>query len=350
VEIRNIMPNNLLSEPPITGGYYDEYLRLVNSYQNFKRKSIFLRYLNINVGTSEREDTTEGTYDKHRSGIIYDIYDYTPAYLTSQVINRSTNREDLNGLKFDGELEIVIYTIDTPRINDLITFPYEPLKADEVFRVREVNTALNALHKDVKHFRLTLEYAPLTTLTDLNYINMTVYSMIREENVPQKLYLRILQQVEVINEAFKIAEQNFDEKTELYYYNYNGKKIAPLDINKKIYKHLSEKKNFKRYFTKVRMPYGINSNMREGTTLSNIAIELNPNIPQENDYTICETPNPMSLVLPFINPYMTGTFSLNCISEYNEHAQDPILELVKYKVNPDTVLFDLPILLDLFEG
>ena len=214
-----IMSRSLLSEPPTTGGYYDEYLGLINSYQNFKRKSVFLRYLNINVDSSEYKEKTEGTYDKHHSGIIYDIYDYTPAYLTSQVVNRSANREDLNGLKFDGELEIVIYTIDTPRINDLIVFPYEPLKADEVFRVREVNTALSALHKDVTHFRLTLEYAPLTTLTDLNYINMTVYSMIREENLPQTLYLRIIEQTRIINESFKIAAENFDEQTELYYYN-----------------------------------------------------------------------------------------------------------------------------------
>jgi len=259
------MITSQIEEPITVHTYYDEYLNNIFKYQNCKRNSIFIRYLNININASERDDITDATFDKFNSGIYYDTYDYTPAYLTNQITNTSTNRNDLTGYKFDGELSMVIYTITEPNINDLVLFPYKPHESEHIFRVKTIVTTIKN-----KIYELTLEYAPIKNLTGLNYLNNYVYLLTQEKNVTSEVYLKIVTLYDSIRSDLAILQPFFNKYHELYFYPFNGSNIAPIQINRQINQYMSSEINNNRYVDNFLKPFGIFNKL----PLENIAINI----------------------------------------------------------------------------
>ncbi len=261
------MYNNVLDENKYVENIYGEYLTNINRYQNLKRNSIFVRYLNINKEASTFISDTKSTFDRYNSGVQYDIYDYTPLFSSSQVINEIESSNDLIGFQFSAPLTVTVYTIKTPRIEDLLIFNRPPQDGFEIFRVSRISSSLNAMNSSptTSWFQLTLEYAPIEDLNKLNYLNHYAYSLPLQKNLFLKEFKRELQETDLLVSVFSLFEKNhFSSFYDLYYMNYNGLKIVPLYENYIIYELLANKGPYEDHFYNFKRPYGINRFGKEG--------------------------------------------------------------------------------------
>jgi hypothetical protein len=251
---------NILPETTITEQIYNEYLRLINYYHNINRSSIFCRYFNINVGMSSYNKDALATFDHYSSGIRYDVYDYTPLYYTAQVVNDGQDQQDLVGQMFSGNLTVTTYTITTPRIEDLIVFAYPPIGGSEIFRVTNIRTPINAKKGNpmVKWYELTLEYAPVMNTKKLNLLNSYVYALNLQKNVFSNEFKRMIAEIKRLEELFGDLQPEFDHEFEMYTYTTdNGRIIAPLKPNRKIYEFLANPRSYKNNFNIPLRPYGV---------------------------------------------------------------------------------------------
>ncbi|RLA79658.1 MAG: hypothetical protein DRG78_12500 [Epsilonproteobacteria bacterium] len=249
-----MLTDNSLFDPLITSTYYDEYLATLKRYQNVTRTNIFCKYFNIHTNSSIVENETI-TFDRFASGIVYDSYDYTPVIEMSGLTDSVQERKDTTGDKFESSTEITIYTIEKPRPNDLVIFPYDPEPLLSVFRVKEISTALSARNSDLYVFRITLDYAPITPeqlTSKIQVENKYVYLNSEEKNIPVDEYIDLTKHLDQIRLFFDNLV--FNEKLELYAAE-SG--LISLRANKDIYNLLSSKKHNSRYFSEKKLPFGI---------------------------------------------------------------------------------------------
>ena len=249
------MYENVLAETSLVEEIYQEYLTLVNYYKNIKRPSIFIRYLNVSVDNSIYDINLEGVFDRYNSGVKYDVYDYTPMYYTSQVLNDPAANVDLTGQVFNGYLNVVTYTIAKPRIEDLIVLAYPPQGGGEIFRVSNVRASLNAINSTptVNWNELTLEYAPLTEIEKLNLLNRYVYSLAEESYMFYDSFLTYIKQLEKLSSLFSLMQSSFNSSFEGYYYN----DVIPLYENNIIYEFLTTMSKYAKYFETSKRPFVI---------------------------------------------------------------------------------------------
>lgn len=273
------MINSQIEEPLVVQSYYGEYLEKIFKYQNCLRKSIFIRYLNINKTASTHHDITDATFDKFKSGIYFDTYDYTPAYLVNQITNTSTDRNDLTGYKFDSDLAIVTYSILEPNINDIVLFPYKPHASENIFRVKNISTTIKN-----RIYQLDLEYAPIRDLTTLNYLNNYVYLATKEKNIELDKYLALTELYDKIKLDFEILQLKFNKTYELYYYEFNNYQLAPLIINKQLNEFISTEINNNRYFDLFLKPFGIYNFITNDNIAINITDPKNGYVYLNNSY------------------------------------------------------------------
>ncbi len=146
--------------------FHSEYLNLINRYKDLRRNSIFCRYYNINENSSSELNTV--TFNKFSN---YDVYDYTPLFRIDQVTDTSQDAPDKSGLKFEAEFSLNTYTITTPRINDILIFPYEANNKNLIYRVKSITALINSLIENVKFYTLNLEYASITDINSLKLSN-----------------------------------------------------------------------------------------------------------------------------------------------------------------------------------
>ncbi|HQF36907.1 MAG TPA: hypothetical protein PLL26_04685 [Candidatus Dojkabacteria bacterium] len=244
-----------LYDPQIVQSYHDEYLRLINYYMNTKRPSVFVRYFNIDIDQSIYDDKLEATYDLyHVSQIKFNIYDFTPSYYFAPVVNAAANVPDLRGQMMDATSSIVVYSIASPRIHDLLMF-YGPVTSGEIFRVSGLRTAVNAVHSNpnVRWFELELEYAPITTTQELKILNHYVYDLTEERYISYDDYIAFTKK---LNDCEAILDQlmvYYDSYNDLYQSN----QLAPVEVNEAIifFKKLYASK-YKRVYEKYNLPYG----------------------------------------------------------------------------------------------
>ena len=253
------MYDNIYGETLYVEKLYGEYISFVNRYQNINRQSVFCRYLNINKMASSYNEVANTTFDRYNSGIQYDIYDYTPLFYSSQIINEASDVSDLKGQMFQGSLNTIIYSIEKPRIEDLIIFNRNPQKGIEIFRVDHIRSSINAMNSNpnANWFELTLEYAPIIDISKLNILNHYVYSLSMQKNIFLSEFKRMINETERMNLLLKSLESNFDKNIELYYYEENGIKIAPLYENNIIYRFLATKSEYQDHFDNILRPYGV---------------------------------------------------------------------------------------------
>ena len=246
-----------LYDPQTVQSYHNEYLKLINFYMNTKRPSVFVRYYNIDIDSSKYDEKLEATYDLyHISSIKFNVYDFTPSYYLAPVVNAAASVQDLRGQSMDATSSIVVYTIDAPRIHDLIMF-YGPIQSGEIFRVSGLRTAVNAIHSDpnVKWFELELEYAPIrqSQIQDLELLNHYVYDMSNEKYVTYNDYYEFTQKITKLNEILTKISKYYDPFYDLYHFN----QLAPIEVNETLIffkKQFSDK--YKRLYEKYPMPYG----------------------------------------------------------------------------------------------
>ena len=246
---------NALYDPQAVQIYHNEYLKLINFYMNTKRPSTFVRYFNIDIDQSTYDDKLEATYDLyHVSNIKFNIYDFTPSYYLAPVLNAAANVPDLRGQMMDATSSIVVYSIESPRIHDLIMF-YGPIKSGEIFKVTGIRTPVNAVHSDptVRWFELELEYAPITTTQELKIISHFVYDLSDERYITYKEYQDFTVRIKRCEEIFDELIKYYDSYNDLYQFG----QLAPVEVNETIifFKKFYAIK-YKRIYEKYNLPYG----------------------------------------------------------------------------------------------
>ena len=248
------MYENILVETGIIEKTYSEYLKLIDYYRNVKRPSIFGRYLNINVDHSVFDIGADVVFDRYGSGVRYDVYDYTPFYYTSQVINDAASNMDLKGQMFNGYLNVTTYSIEKPRIEDLVVFSYPPQDGTEIFRVSTIRASLNAMNSTpgLNWNELTLEYAPLIDIQNLNFLNRYVYSLAEEQYMLYDKFSVYIKQLEKLSQLFKIMQKTFNNTYEGYVDQNN---IIPLEANNVIYEFLTKAIKYNKYFETSYRPF-----------------------------------------------------------------------------------------------
>lgn len=247
--------NSALYDPQSVQSYHNEYLKLINFYMNTKRPSTFVRYFNIDIDQSTYDEKLEATYDLyHVSHLKFNVYDFTPSYYLAPVVNAAANVPDLRGQMMDATSSIVVYTIASPRIHDLLMF-YGPVASGEIFRVTGLRTAVNAVHSNpnVRWFELELEYAPITTTQELKIISHYVYDLSDEKYVPYNDYQEFIRKINVFETILDQLMVYYDPYNDLYQYG----QLAPVEANEVIifFKKLYTAK-FKRIYEKYKFPYG----------------------------------------------------------------------------------------------
>lgn len=248
---------NALYDPQIVQSYHNEYLRLINFYMNTKRPSSFVRYYNIDIGASIYDDKLEATYDLyHVSSLKFNVYDFTPTYYLAPVVNATASVQDLRGQSMDATSSIVVYTIESPRIHDLIMF-YGPVQSGEIFRVTGLRTAVNAVHSDpnVRWFELELEYAPIhqAQIQELELLNHYVYDMTDEKYISYLDYQAFVDKLNKLETILNSLAKYYDPYYDLYQIN----QLAPVEVNEiMIFFKKQFANKYKRILEKFQLPYG----------------------------------------------------------------------------------------------
>ncbi len=208
----------------LVGKFHSEYLTLINRYKDLRRNSIFCRYYNINENASSDLNTI--SFGKFGT---YDIYDYTPLFHIDTISDSTQENIQTSGFKFDSEFSLNTYTITTPKVNDVIVFPYESNNKNLIYRVKAITTNLNAITENIKfHTQLFNHY---------------VYLITEGKNVTKQFYIDFLSDLN--NMKVILQSSKFDESLEYYTeYDFNENII--------IFKFLNR---FDIYFFNIKKPF-----------------------------------------------------------------------------------------------
>ncbi len=251
------VPHDVLSDPILVSQFHEDYLSLINFYDDHKRPSTFIKYFNINYDESIRHNDTQSTFDLYNiSEIKFDVYDFTPTYNISPIVNSSTNSPERKGQMFDGVTSIVTYTINVPRINDIVVF-YRPISAGEIYRVSNIRTPINAYHSDPKAtwYEMDLEIAPIKDTSKLKISKHYIYDIEKETYHSYNEYQYKMSVIEALN----ILISNINNRYSYFYDLYCIDKIVPLCSNFAISyfkEHSTSNDHFVRVFDDLKKPYG----------------------------------------------------------------------------------------------
>lgn len=260
---------NSLYDPQLVQNYHSEYLKLIKYYSNIKRPSSFIRYYNIDIDNSTYDEKLEATYDMyHISNIRFNLYDFTPSFYLAPVLNASGNVSDLRGQMLDATTSIVTYSIEKPRIHDLVMF-YSPVKSDEIFRVTNFRTPVNAIHSDpsLTWFEIDLEYAPLADVIQLKLLNHYVYDLSEEVYITYADYIKFMELLKNLEILLKQITAFYDNYNDLYQYE----QLVPVEVNELlIFFKRTYAVKFKRILEQFLLPYGYLDNMNFQMVYSNV--------------------------------------------------------------------------------
>lgn len=241
-------------EPIVVERYCTEFLRLIQKYQNYRRFSIFLKYFKINKNESVINTDLKNTYGRFKDdhGIVYDLYDYTPAFYTAAVTDDLTVTHA--GPQFYSNISVTLYTIPKPNIDDIVVFDKAPLNQKNIiWRVMSIRSSSVLMNSSVNlpWYELTLEYAPIKNIDALKINDYFVYLVTEEKYIKADLYSLFLKEYSKVLDCLKRLEQvYFNPYLELYsYQNY-----FPINENLLLYDYLKYLGN---YVVNIKKPFGI---------------------------------------------------------------------------------------------
>lgn len=247
---------NVTNEAKLVQDLNTEYYRLINFFSNIKRPSTFIKYYNIDP-SSPRNEVTHETFDFYsKTRSYWNVYDLTPTQIISAIQNSPDNAVDLKGQMIISATTITTYTIENPRIGDLVTF-YKPVESDEVLRVRAVRLQLNSniSTEPVKWYELDLETAPIRyeQIEELHKLNHYVYDLVVERNVEYKFYKKYVKAMNQLSELLKFFNNFYIRERDLYAADLK----IPRELNELIYyikKRFDNK--YKRLMENTFAPFG----------------------------------------------------------------------------------------------
>ncbi len=250
--------NNSLLDPFLVSQYHKEYLSLINFYDNHKRPSSFIRYYNIDYDESIYQNTIESTFDLYKiSEIKFDIYDFTPTYVLAPIVSSTVNAPEKTGQKYDGVTSIVTYTINVPRINDIVVF-YRPISAGEIYRVSNIRTPINAYHSNPKltWYEMDLEIAPIKDTSKLKISKHYIYDISKEAYHTYSEYQVKMDIVKKLNYYSKHLQSFYNYYYDLYCID-DLVPIVPNLIINNLKNEIERKNNAEiRLFNELMKPYG----------------------------------------------------------------------------------------------
>lgn len=247
----------VINEPKLVQDYNTEYYKLINFYSNVKRPSTFIKYYNLSMDVSPHDSITSETYDFYtKIKNQWDVYDITPTQIISAIQNTPEMVPDLKGQMIVSATTILLYTIDNPRIGDLVTF-YKPVESKEVLRVTNVRLQLNSNYstEPIKWYEVDLETAPIKydNLEKLYKQNHYVYDLTVEKNIEYKFYQKYVEAMGHLNELLKYFKKYYSSNND--YYIINGKIFQ--ETNELIYFIKKEFDNkYYRLFEEIYSPFG----------------------------------------------------------------------------------------------
>ena len=237
--------------------YHQEYLTLINHYDNFKRPGTFVRYYNINFPESDRHPVVQSTFDIYStSNVKFDIYELTPTYNIAPITNSTVNLTEKKGQSYDGVSSITIYTINTPHIHDLVTF-YDPVSSGEIYRVINIRTVINAFYSNPKltWYEMDLEVAPILDTSSLKISKHYVYDTHKETYYNYVDYQAKMDFIETINGKITLLQPFYNQVND--WYSADG--VVPFIANHTVnyFKEtIATNDNFVRVFNELSKPYG----------------------------------------------------------------------------------------------
>jgi len=223
--------------------YHTNYLNTLDRYKSYTRNSIFVRYYRINKKLSRYDNVHNASETRYNSGLIYDVFDYTPLKKISAIDNNYENNTNTGGFSFNGSTQVLIYTIENPNINDLLTLPYKPNNSNEIFRIKDINLNLNS---NVDFSNLTLEYSNME-ISEINKLNINekfYFLITHDKYIRSESYRKLVEIISLIRTF--LNDLLFDENREIYI-NLNK------DKNTIIYEFIKENT---RLITDVKIPFG----------------------------------------------------------------------------------------------
>lgn len=200
----------LLEEPTLINTYFAEYIDLLHRYADTKRSAVLATYYKINVEKSRYDEALKASELVYDNNIVFDVYHLTPLIYVSPQTNTLT-LADLGTVLATTPVTIDIWTIDEPRVNDLVIF--EPSNdRREIFRVTNVKTIMGQTFHE-----LDLDYAPITDMSRLSIDNIFVYYLPTGRYIPVDKYNRIADLTE--NILSLEPKLTFDTNREVFYTN-----------------------------------------------------------------------------------------------------------------------------------
>lgn len=248
---------NVIDEPKLVQDYNTEYYKLINFFSNTKRQSSFVKYYNLAGENSPKNELTKEVYDFYsKSKSFWNIYDLTPTQIISAIQNTPDNVGDLKGQMIVSATTILVYTIDMPRVGDLVTF-YKPAESEEVLRVMNVRLQLNSniSTEPLKWYELDLETAPVRydQLDNLQKKDHFVYDLTIEKNVEYIFYKKYVDAMNKLSDLLLFFNKYYISETDVY--TVDNKIIQELNELLFFIKKIFDKK-YNRLFEKIKSPFG----------------------------------------------------------------------------------------------
>jgi len=246
-----------LSDPYLSSQYHQEYLTLINRYRNYKHPGAFIRYYNINYQESTKHPDIDSTFDIYStSDVKFDIYELTPTFNIAPIVSSTTNQSDKKGQMYDGVSSVTVFTINTPRIHDLVTF-YDPIKSGEIYRVNNIRASINAYYSEPKTtwYEMDLEVAPIKDTSKLKISKHYVYDLQKEAYHNYADYKTKTALIATINSKITELRPYYDRLND-YYRSGNYLPIISNQVICYFKERIALSDNSVRLFNDLEKPYG----------------------------------------------------------------------------------------------
>jgi hypothetical protein len=264
--------------------YFEEYLSLIYKYRNIFRQSNFIKYYNLNIDKSIFNENTDSTYTPYTyTGLVYDVYEYTPTLYFGGIQNTETFEQDTIGKNFPAMTSVTVYTIDHPNVNDLIQL-YSPYNKQEIFRVSGVRLQTGIINSPIQNklkiFELDLEYAVINDIETLNINDVYVYDITLQKNLPVNEFQQRISSINSVLDISNSLNQYYNNLKDLYC----ADNYAPCYTNELLIE-IKRKYNidYNRIFECLYLPYFYDEHYERQYTLEEL-LQLDPD---SDGYVYC---------------------------------------------------------------
>lgn len=188
------------------------------------------------------------------------VYDLTPTFIISPLQHSPGMSQDLKGLMIESASTISTYTIENPKLDDLVVF-YKPDLSEIVLRVAAVRLQLTSSQttESIYWYELDLETAPIKydNINKLILGRNYVYDLVLEKNIELKKYKIYTQEVDKIRSYLEEFKKYYFPEKDYYKVHFNDTNYVFCELNELIYFIKSKYSGkFNRLFEEIKNSFG----------------------------------------------------------------------------------------------